>query len=456
MSGQSITTVYTPLGGVVLVNAIGGGGGSSSSDVAVNSTTTNATPVTLASHTLPDDSCATLVAFVRARNAARTAIKTWALSRTANRPPGGATWARPEVTVQPVDFGPGADPGWLCEIDLVGNQLRVRGTGAAAATVFWSVNSQAYSSAASAPPPVVAAPTVTGVSPSIGVNLAGGVVTIEGTNFTAGASATVGGVALTGVTFVNTTTLTATLPATTAGALAVAVTTPSGTNSLAAAFYSLDVAGLGYSLWHSGAGVTAAAGLVSVLADQGPSARNVSAGGGDEPTLIAADAAYNGRPTLNLAGGKYLKSATYTISQPVTSFAVANTEGAQAALPEYVADGFSDLLAISRNGGGATAEIYQASGINPPGDLATKQIVTALYKSGANNGRASVSSHTEVAGTVGTNTPAGRTIGASAGNAFRSRGKFALLLDVYGELTLAQRTANRNTLGLYYAKTIAP
>ncbi|HRO01235.1 MAG TPA: autotransporter domain-containing protein, partial [Nitrobacter sp.] len=57
-------------------------------------------------------------------------------------------------------------------------------------------------------------------------------VTITGTNFTGATAVTFGGAPATGVTVVNDTTITATTPAHAAGAVAVAVTTPGGTNSL--------------------------------------------------------------------------------------------------------------------------------------------------------------------------------------------------------------------------------
>jgi hypothetical protein len=78
---------------------------------------------------------------------------------------------------------------------------------------------------------VVAAPTVTGISPTSGPTAGGTAVTITGTNFTGATSVTIGGVAATGVTVVNATTITATTPAGTAGAKNVLVTAPGGTGT---------------------------------------------------------------------------------------------------------------------------------------------------------------------------------------------------------------------------------
>ena len=74
------------------------------------------------------------------------------------------------------------------------------------------------------------APTVSGVSPSSGVNTGGTSVTITGTEFLGATSVTFGGTAATNFTVVNSTTITATAPAGATGAVSVVVTTPSGSN----------------------------------------------------------------------------------------------------------------------------------------------------------------------------------------------------------------------------------
>ncbi len=77
----------------------------------------------------------------------------------------------------------------------------------------------------------IAAPTVTGISPSSGPVAGGTGVTITGTNFTGATAVTIGGAAATGVTVVSATSITATTPAGTAGARDVAVTAPGGTGT---------------------------------------------------------------------------------------------------------------------------------------------------------------------------------------------------------------------------------
>jgi formylglycine-generating enzyme required for sulfatase activity len=80
------------------------------------------------------------------------------------------------------------------------------------------------------------APTLGSVSPTSGPTAGGTLITLTGTNLTGATGVTVGGVACTSVQVVSATTVTAVTPAGTVGAKAVAVTTPSGTASLAGAF----------------------------------------------------------------------------------------------------------------------------------------------------------------------------------------------------------------------------
>ncbi|MEO5821029.1 MAG: DUF5719 family protein [Vicinamibacteraceae bacterium] len=74
----------------------------------------------------------------------------------------------------------------------------------------------------------VSNPTVTSVSPTSGPTAGGTSITINGTNFAAGATVRVGGTLASGVTLVSSTQLRATTPAGTAGAQAVQVTNASG------------------------------------------------------------------------------------------------------------------------------------------------------------------------------------------------------------------------------------
>ena len=83
---------------------------------------------------------------------------------------------------------------------------------------------------------IVAAPTITTVSPTSGPLTAGTAFTITGTNLTGATNVTVGGVAATSVVVVSATSITAKTPVGTAGAKSVAVTTAGGTATKASGF----------------------------------------------------------------------------------------------------------------------------------------------------------------------------------------------------------------------------
>lgn len=80
------------------------------------------------------------------------------------------------------------------------------------------------------------APTVTSIVPSTGAGLGGTFVTITGSSMTGATSASVGGVNLTSLLVLSDTTVTGITGIHSAGAVAVAVTNPTGTGTLAAAF----------------------------------------------------------------------------------------------------------------------------------------------------------------------------------------------------------------------------
>lgn len=106
-----------------------------------------------------------------------------------------------------------------------GNILAQSGTGVCAVS--------AVSSAITITAPV---PTVASVTPNTGPAAGGTAVTIAGNYFTAASAVTFGGVAATSVVVVTDTQITCATPAKAAGAVAVAVTTPSGTGTLANGF----------------------------------------------------------------------------------------------------------------------------------------------------------------------------------------------------------------------------
>jgi IPT/TIG domain len=82
---------------------------------------------------------------------------------------------------------------------------------------------------------VLAAPAVTGVSPTSGATPGGTTVTLIGTSFTGATSVNFGAIAVTSFTVVSDTSITATSPPGTAGTVDITVTTPGGTSVTSAA-----------------------------------------------------------------------------------------------------------------------------------------------------------------------------------------------------------------------------
>lgn len=72
------------------------------------------------------------------------------------------------------------------------------------------------------------APTVTGLSPTSGINTGGTILTITGSGFTGASKVTIGGAAATSLTVINDARLTCITPAHSAGTAGVIVTTPCG------------------------------------------------------------------------------------------------------------------------------------------------------------------------------------------------------------------------------------
>lgn len=103
------------------------------------------------------------------------------------------------------------------------------------------------------------APTISSVNPATGDIAGGATVTLTGTNLTGATAVTFGSTAATGLTVVSATQLTCIAPALAAGTVAVAVTTPGGTASLAAAYTATStpaITGVSPSQGGTGGGTT--------------------------------------------------------------------------------------------------------------------------------------------------------------------------------------------------------
>ena len=109
-----------------------------------------------------------------------------------------------------------------CAADVNGDGL-VNGADLGALVVQWGGCSNA-------------SPVIVAVSPSAGPSVGGTAITLTGADFTGTTSVTIGGAPCTNVQVVSSTSVTAVTPAGTVGAKTVALTTPSGTASLASGF----------------------------------------------------------------------------------------------------------------------------------------------------------------------------------------------------------------------------
>ena len=415
-------------------------------------TTDNATQ-TLAQYLVPQPSGCRFSADIMAFCVTTGIAKAWSLQRRGLNITSLISGS--EVPLQPVELiGTVVDPGWTCVTDTSSNNFRVRITGATGQKVFWRAYVETAVDVGIADVAVPGSPpTVVSITPDIGANTAGTAITITGTNFTGATGATVGGAAVTAFVVLNSTTATAVLPVTTAGILAVAVTNASGTGSTPGLFSSLEVASLPFTLHYAGAGVTTALGFVTAVLDQGVNAHDLTAAGAVSPTRNATDAAYNNKPTFGFSDvSSRLVSAAYAVTQPITRFVVGNTSGGGGGLPQYLCDGLSGYLGIS---GSTTTggEAYASVSFTFATSVASPQVICVAY-----NGASSVlsiSAQTEATGNVGTSIPGGITIGSNAGGSYGCMGKVALVLQISGTLTLAQRNVNKLTLGAYYGKSIA-
>jgi uncharacterized protein YhjY with autotransporter beta-barrel domain len=166
----------------------------------------------------------------------------------------------------------------------------------------------------------LAAPTVTGISPTGGPTAGGTTVTITGTNFIGATAVTIGGAAASGVSVVDATTITAITPAGTAGARDVIVTTPGGSGT-----------GVGLYTYIAAPTVTA------ISPTSGPTA------GGTSVTITGTN--FTGATSVTIGGAA---ASGITVVNPTTITAVtpAGTAGAR------------DVIVTTPGGSGTGSGLY--------------------------------------------------------------------------------------------------
>jgi len=194
----------------------------------------------------------------------------------------------------------------------------------------------------------VAAPTVTGVSPSAGPTAGGTTVTITGTNLSNATAVSFGGTAATSFTLVSSTTITAVSPGGSAGGVNVTVTTAGGTSATSGSDVFTYVT----------------APTVSVV---GPSSGSTA--GGTAVTLGGS----------NLSGA----TAVYFGTVAATSFTVISSTSISVVAPAH-AVGTIDVTVVTAGGTSATSSVDHFTYVAPPA-------VTGLsVSSGSTSGGTSV------------------------------------------------------------------
>jgi len=196
-------------------------------------TTTNATPTTIGvTFSLPTDSVTTVDAQVVAVEAGAAKAKVFNVRRHFLNDGGSVTASTQEDVGGPDEIG-GALSATVA-IEYTGTTARVDVSGVAATTIRWRLDRQSVRT--TAPTVVAPAPELTAVSPTSGTTAGGTTITISGTGLTGTTGVTVGGSAATSVTVVSDTEVTCVAPAHSAGAVDVVLTTPAGSDTLAAAY----------------------------------------------------------------------------------------------------------------------------------------------------------------------------------------------------------------------------
>lgn len=244
---SGFTVVDNPLTGRTDVSVSGASGDATVASASVLLTSGAATTVlTLAA--LPDG-VSVVDIYARASTAGDLAV--WARKRSCvvRRTASG------NVTI----VGASADPDAVSEAATAsfaaafvasGTSLLVQCTGAA----YWSVTAQILGANNPNAAPAGPLPDLVSILPASGPTAGGTSVVLTGTDFTGATAVTFGGVAAASFTVNSSTQITAVTPALAAGAKDVSVTTPYGTDTLAASFTAsaFTLAGLAWEVWLEG------------------------------------------------------------------------------------------------------------------------------------------------------------------------------------------------------------
>lgn len=163
-------------------------------------------------------------------------------------------------------------------------------------------------------------------------------------------------------------------------------------------------------------GVTQVANAVSAWADQseaGDSNRNaVQATGAAKPTYVAADANFNGKPTVSFDGGDNLRTGAFTggpYAQPITIY-VAFRSSASAV---YVFDDLDNTSRIVFGTGVSTSGfIFAGTQVNVAQSINTTHVAGLVYNGASSAGYIDDSQTAVASGDAGSNALKALTIGA--------------------------------------------
>jgi IPT/TIG domain len=211
-----------------------------------------------------------------------------------------------------------------------------------------------------------ARPTVTSVSPTAGSTSGGNTVTINGTNFLAGAGVKFGATASATVTFVSATQLKAVAPAHAAGTVDVTVTTPGGTSALAAgdhyAYGPPTIASFSPASGITGGTVTinGTGFLPSATVKFGTKASaTVTFVSGTQIKATVPNGAVTAKISVTTPAGTATSVSSFTVTLSVTGFSPAS--GPTGTVVTINGVGFNSSSAVKFNGVAASSVVHVSS-----------------------------------------------------------------------------------------------
>lgn len=365
---SGFTVVDNPLTGRTDVSVSGASGDATVASASVLLTSGAATTVlTLAA--LPDG-VSVVDIYARASTAGDLAV--WARKRSCvvRRTASG------NVTI----VGASADPDAVSEAATAsfaaafvasGTSLLVQCTGAA----YWSVTAQVLGANNPNPAPPGPLPDLVSLLPTSGPTAGGTSVVLTGTDFTGATAVSFGGVAAASFTVDSSTQITAVTPALTAGAKDVSVTTPYGTDTLAASFTAsaFTLAGLAWELWLQGSSRSSTQIIGTASAGgSGTSPRKLTSTGGN---AIAAGTLFNGRPSVDWNTDSMWTFGNVTLADVVSASAAEFTVIFAIVVNTYTATG-TQYYNVPRIFGTTSGSYF---GIGAYNDGGTGKIIAGVY-----------------------------------------------------------------------------